>query len=552
MEEIKVKKPSVTRNLKYDLPAGLVVFLVALPLCLGISIASGAAPIAGILTGIVGGIVVGFFSGSKLGVSGPEAGLAAIILGYLTTTGVTYEMFLLGVVLTGIFQILFGYIKAGVLADYFPSSVIKGMLAAIGILLVLKQIPHGLGDDKDPEGDVTFFQADGENTFSEIINAIANPHLGAVIITVISLAIVILWQTKALKKITFLSAIPAPLLVVVIGIALNQAFTNFYPTLALKNIHLVNIPVYESVGEFFTSFRTPDFSRLWEYDQQHFESLFQQYKLIIGMGFTLAVVASLETLLSVEATDKLDPEKRVTPTNKELIAQGIGNTVVGLIGGIPMTQAIVRSSVNINSGGKTKTATIFHGILLFLFVLLVPDLLNKIPLACMAGILIMIGYNLANVTLFKGMFKLGMRQFLPFIITIISILLTDLLIGIIIGLIVAIFYILKDNRNKEPFDVKVKRMKDGPYKYKVLFTLNEEVTYLSKHILLLSLHDVPMNSKIIIDASEARFVSHDVVEGINEFMKYAAPTKNIEVEYIKRELVQYEVDDSVLDAATKN
>ena len=551
MEEIKEEKQSLLSNLKYDLPAGLVVFLVALPLCLGISIASGAAPIAGILTGIVGGIVVGFFSGSKLGVSGPEAGLAAIILSYLTMTGVTYEMFLLGVVFTGIFQIVFGYIKAGVLANYFPASVIKGMLAAIGILLVLKQIPHGLGDDKDSEGDVEFFQADGENTFTEIINAIADPHIGAIIITMISLTIVILWQTKALKKIKFLSAIPAPLLVVILGVVLNQTFISYFPSLALKDIHLVNIPVYKTVGEFFTSFRTPDFSRLWQYDHQYFSSLFEQYKLIIGMGFTLAVVASLETLLSVEATDKLDPKKRVTPTNKELIAQGIGNTVVGLIGGLPMTQAIVRSSVNINAGGKTKISTMFHGILLFLFVLLVPDLLNKIPLACMAGILIMIGYNLANVKLFKGMYKLGMRQFLPFVITIVSILLTDLLIGIIIGLIIAIFYILKDNRNKEPFDVKVTRTPNEPYKYLVIFYLHEEVTYLSKHVLLLSLHDIPMNSKIIIDGSQTRFISHDVIEGINEFKDYSAPTKNIHVEYIKRELIQYEVDDSVLDAATK-
>ncbi len=552
MEEIKEEKQSLLGNLKYDLPAGLVVFLVALPLCLGISIASGATPIAGILTGIVGGIVVGFFSGSKLGVSGPEAGLAAIILSYLTLTGVTYEMFLLGVVLTGIFQIIFGYIKAGVLANYFPSSVIKGMLAAIGILLILKQIPHGLGDDKDAEGDVEFFQADGENTFSEIINAIADPHLGAVIITMISLAIVILWQTKALKSTKYLRSIPAPLLVVICGVTLNQLFIAFSPYLALEKTHLVNIPVYESVGDFFTSLKTPDFTLLWQYDPLFFDSLIQQYKLIISMGFTLAVVASLETLLSVEATDKLDPKKRVTPTNKELIAQGIGNFVVGLIGGLPMTQAIVRSSVNINSGGKTRVSTIFHGFLLLLFVLLVPGLLNKIPLACMAGILIMIGYNLASAKLFKEMYNLGMRQYLPFFITIISILLTDLLIGIIIGLIVAIFYILKDNRSKEPFDVKVQRKKDGPYKYLVLFTLNEEVTYLSKNILLLSLHDVPMDSKIIIDASETRFVSHDVVEGINEFMQYSAPTKNITVEYLKRELVQYEVDDSILDAVTKS
>ena len=546
MQEDKTTRTSYMSSLKYDLPAGLVVFLVALPLCLGISLASGAAPITGVLAGIVGGLVVGFFSGSNLGVSGPAAGLAAIVQQYISHEAMTYESFLIVIILSGIFQIILGYVKAGVIADYFPSNVIKGMLAAIGILLVLKQIPHAFGDDKDAEGEMDFVQADGKNTFTEIVDAISNPHYGALIITAVSVFLLILWQSKAIKKNKFLSIVPAPLLVVISGVLMNQLYLKFIPELNLSPSHLVNIPIYDTVSGFFEGLQSPDFAKLWSFDKTHFATLFDQYKLYVSMAFTIAVVASLESLLSVEATDKLDPMKRITPPNRELIAQGIGNIVTGLIGGLPVTQVIVRSSANVNSGGKTKVSAIFHGVLLFLAVLFFPQILNMVPLACLAGILIMIGYKLANYQLFKEMYELGLRQSFPFVVTISAILFTDLLKGIIVGLIISIFYILRDNRSKEPFEVNVQRIKEGPYKYIVTMVFSEEINYLNKHIVLLSLHDVPNNSKIILDASEAKFIAQDVLEGIKEYTVHVAPTKNIVVEFIEKEIPQYQINESVL------
>lgn len=546
MQEIKNSNPSPFSNFKYDLPAGLVVFLVALPLCLGISLASGAAPITGVLAGVIGGILVGALSGSSLGVSGPAAGLAAIVLEYINNEAVSYEFFLLVVILSGIFQVIFGYVKAGVIADYFPSNVIKGMLAAIGILLILKQIPHGLGDDKVAEGDMQLSQADGKNTFTEIWDALMDPHWGAVIITLVSVLILVVWQSRFITKNKVLSMIPAPLLVVVSGVVINQVYLNVLPDLNLNPSHLVNIPISESIAHFFTSFQSPDFTRLWQFNSDHFSGLGAQYGLLFKMALTIAVVGSLETLLSVEATDKLDPMKRITPPNRELIAQGAGNIVSGLIGGLPITQVIVRSSANVNSGGKTKLSAIFHGILLLSSVMFFPNILNMIPLACLAGILIMIGYKLANVSLFKSMIALGWRQSIPFVVTIVAILSTDLLVGIVVGLIISIFYILKDNRSKEPFDVKVERTPGGKHKYEVVLTLGEEINYLNKHIVLLSLHDVPGDSKIVIDATETKFIAQDVLEGIAEYHLVVAPSKNIEVDFLEREMAQHDINEDLL------
>lgn len=545
-------EPGIAKNFKYDFKSGVVVSLVALPLCLGIAIGSKTDPITGLLAGIVGGIVVGLISKSPIGVSGPEAGLIAIVVPLVDKIGP--QNLLIVVVMAGVFQVAFGYLRAGVIVNYFPSTVIKGMLAAIGILLILKQIPHALGDDSDHMGDVALTQDDGKNTFTELFSAFQHPNSSAVIISIVSLTILILWQTKYIKKNKILSQLPAPLLVVAIGILINQIYIYYFPELSLAKHHLVSIS-HNTPSEFFSGMTHPDFSVLGNFSSadtqpkyEEFATYFEKLKFYILSALSLAVVASLETLLSVEATDKLDKYKRITPPNRELIAQGTGNIVSGLIGGLPITQAIVRSSVNIENGGRTPMATLIHGIILFSAVLFIPNLLRMIPMASMASILLMIGYKLANVNLFKSMFKLGMRQFLPFIITILSILITDLLIGIIIGLIVSIFFILQNHRQKEPWDVKVNRTpKDPKHKYEVTLRLHEEITYLSKNILILSLHDVPENSKLIIDGSEATFLSNDVLDEISEFTLRFKKEKNVDVELVLREMGQHNIDDSILD-----
>ncbi len=537
-------------SIKNDIPAGIVVFLVALPLCLGISLASGAEPIAGVIAGIVGGIIVGFASKSALGVSGPAAGIATLISGILAQEHIDFRTFLVISFFAGLFQIIFGYIKAGVIADYFPANVIKGMLAAIGILIILKQIPHSLGDDRDVEGEMGFKQVDGNNTFTEILDALSDPHWGAIIITAISMLILILWQTNYFKKNPILSLIPAPLLVVTTGISINIMFSTNFPSLELSNGHLVNIPDFGSFAGFFTNLQTPNFDFLTTV-APHYPTLFQQYKDLIVTSFTLAIVLSLQTLLSSEAADKLDPYKRVTPANKELIAQGLGNSISALIGGLPLTQVIVRSSANVNAGGKTKISTIVHGSLLFLAVILIPNLLNMIPLACLAAILFTIGYKLASINLFKQMIKLGSRQFLPFIVTICAILFTDLLVGTLIGLIVSIFFILQNNRNNEPFEVKIKKIDKNGKKYLAEFYMNEEVTYLSKHVLMLSFHDIPPNSIIKVDLTGCIFISHDVLESIEDFKTSVAPRKNIEFDVTKRQLGTGTIDNNIIEGLGK-
>lgn len=505
-------KKNFIENLKKDFPASIVVFLVALPLCLGIALASGAPLYAGLIAGVIGGIVVGFFSGSAIGVSGPAAGLAVIVLNAITDLG-SYEIFLVAVVLAGVIQIIMGYLKAGIVAYYFPTSVIHGMLAGIGILIFLKQLPHAFGYDKDFVGDESFIQPDNQNTFSELFNMLNFISPGVLIITAVSLVILLIWQSKFITSNKVLGAIPGPLLAVISGIVLNLFFAD-KSNLMVSPDHLVSLPIATSVTEFMGNFTTPDFSGLLN-------------PQVYVTAVIIAVVASIETLLCVEATDKLDPEKRVTPTNKELKAQGIGNIISGLIGGIPITQVIVRSSANLQAGNKTKMSAILHGLFIIISVISIPKILNLIPLGTLAAILLLVGYKLAKPALFIKMYKEGKSQFLPFLITVIGILFTDLLTGIGFGLIVAIFIILRDNY-KVPFDLDLKE--DATVNVYTI-NLSESVSFLNKASIRKTLDKIPENSKVVIDASKSYSIHHDVIEIIEDF-KIHAESSNIELELI--------------------
>lgn len=499
------------KYLKNDLPAGLVVFFVALPLCLGIALASGAPLFSGIIAGIVGGLVVATISGSSLSVSGPAAGLTVIVLTAITQLG-SYNVFLTAVVLAGVLQIVLGYLKAGIVGHYFPSSVIKGMLAAIGIILILKQIPHAIGYDKDNEGDFDFIQTDGQNTFSEIFYSINYIHPGAVIIAAVSLFILIMWEQAFLKKIVFFKIVPGALIAVILGTLINEWFKISYPEFYLSEKKLVQLPVAASATGFVRQFTFPDFSA------------FKNYEVYVT-GITIAIIASLESLLSIEAADKLDPYKRITPTNRELIAQGLGNLVSGFIGGLPLTAVIVRSSANINAGAKTKLSTIFHGLLLLLSVFSFAPVLNKIPLACLAALLLAVGYKLAKVSLFRSMYKLGWDQFLPFIITIIAIQFSDLLKGIGIGMAVSVFFILRNNY-KRAYSYYNETHPEGE---KIRIELAEDVTFLNKGSIGLTLDQLPENSTVIIDGTKSRNIDLDVLEIVHNF-KSASALKNIKIE----------------------
>ena len=496
---------------KNDLPAGLVVFLVALPLCLGIALASGAPLFSGIISGIVGGTVVAFTSGSSLSVSGPAAGLTVIVLNAITQLG-SYEVFLLAVVLAGLIQIALGYLKAGIIGYYFPSSVIKGMLAAIGIILILKQIPHAVGYDKNNEGDFDFFQVDGQNTFSEIFNSLNYIHPGALIIAGISLFILIMWEQKFLKKYAFFKIVPGALLVVILGIVINEWFKSSFPALYLSGEKLVQLPVANSPSEFVGQFTLPDFTAFGNYH-------------VYVVAITIAIIASLESLLSVEATDKLDPYKRSTPTNRELKAQGLGNFISGLIGGVPLTAVIVRSSANVNAGGKTKLSAVIHGLLLLLSVVALASVLNRIPLACLAALLLLVGYKLAKIPLFVSMFRLGWEQFLPFVVTVVAIQLSDLLKGIGVGMAVSMFFILRSNYKRAYF-YKKEEMTAGE---KITIQLAEDVTFLNKGSIALTLDQLPENCTAVIDASKSYNIDLDVLEIIHDF-KSTAELKNIKLE----------------------
>lgn len=507
-------KNGLFSHLKSDIPASIVVFLVAVPLCLGIALASGAPLFSGIIAGIVGGIVVGAFSGSQLGVSGPAAGLAVIVLTAIQDLG-AFEIFLLAVFLSGIIQIALGFAKAGIIGYYFPSSVIKGMLAGIGVIIILKQIPHAVGYDKDYEGSLAFNNPDGHNTFSELGYMMEAITPGALIIAVLSMAILILWERPFMKKISLFKIVQGPLVVVALGIILNLVFAST-GNLALSTEQLVNIPVAESLSGFFGQFTFPDFSQLTN-------------PAIYMTAVTIAVVASLETLLCLEATDKLDPHKRVTPANQELKAQGIGNMLSGLIGGLPVTQVIVRSSTNIQSGGQTKMSAIIHGMLLLGCAMAIPNILNLIPLSSLAAILFVVGYKLAKPVLFRQMYKLGWSHFVPFIVTIVGIVLTDLLVGIGLGLVVAIFFVLYNNY-KRPYLFKESEYKSGE---PIRLELAEDVTFLHKANILKTLSQIPDNSTVIIDASRSINIDQDVIEIIEDF-KASAQYRSIEVKSISR------------------
>lgn len=495
-------------NLKYDVPAGLVVFLVAVPLCLGIALASGAPLFSGIIAGMVGGIIVTAFSGSQLGVSGPAAGLAVIVLAAIQELG-TFESFLLAVVIAGVIQFILGVARAGIIGYYFPSSVIKGMLAAIGIIIFLKQIPHAFGYDADPEGDLDFIQPDGQNTFSELWNMLDFISPGALFVSLSSLAILILWERPFMKKIRLFQIVQGPLIVVVFGIIMGVTLVG--SSYEISQEHMVNIPVSANLAGFFGQFTTPDFSQIAN-------------PQIWIVGITIAIVASLETLLCVEATDKLDPLKRVTPTNQELRAQGIGNLVAGLIGGLPVTQVIVRSSANIQSGGRTRLSALIHGFLILISAMLIPNILNMIPLASLAAILLVVGYKLAKPELFKKMYKTGWAQFIPFVVTVSAIVLTDLLIGIGIGLAVAIFQILVSNL-KNPYVLKEVHDQSKTH-FRIV--LSEQVTFLNKAQILKQLDEIPNHAQVLIDGSKTVAIEHDVLEIIDDF-KHGAEYRHIDV-----------------------
>jgi len=503
------------KNLKHDAPASIVVFLVAVPLCLGIALASGAPLFSGIIAGIVGGIVVGSLSGSQLGVSGPAAGLAVIVLTAIQELG-AFDIFLAAVVVGGLVQIILGYAKAGIIGYYFPSSVIKGMLSGIGIIIILKQIPHAFGYDKDYEGSLSFNQPDGHNTFSELFYMFEAISPGAMIITAVSLIILILWEQPFMKKSKIFQIIQGPLVVVALGIFLNLFFRNMNG-LALQTDQIVQIPVPQSIGDFFGQFAFPNFASL-------------SNPAVWITGITIAVVASLETLLCLEATDKLDPFKRVTPANQELKAQGVGNLLSGLVGGLPITQVIVRSSTNIQSGGRTKMSAILHGVIMLFCAMSIPAVLNMVPLASLAAILFLVGYKLAKPALFKEMWANGKTHFIPFVVTILGIVFTDLLMGIGLGMVVAIFYILYNNYKKPFLFRSEEALQDGIVKLEMA----EDVTFINKASIQRTLSQIPDESNVIIDASKSIHIDLDVQEIIAEFITNAK-YRNIEVTIKERE-----------------
>jgi MFS superfamily sulfate permease-like transporter len=511
------------KNFKNDIPASIVVFFVAIPLCLGIALASGAPLFSGLISGIIGGVVVGALSGSQVGVSGPAAGLAAIVLTAIGTLG-GFENFLLAVVLGGAIQVLFGVLKAGVIGYYFPSSVIKGMLTGIGIIIILKQIPHFFGYKANLEGNFAFFHIDGENTFSEILNSINYISPGATLIALIAMGILLLWSNVLVNKGKIFQLIQGPLVAVLGGIIYYVATKNS-ATWSVSSDLLVSVPVPEDAASFFGQFSFPNFGEIAN-------------PQIWITAFTIALVASLETLLCVEATDKIDPLKRVTPTNRELLAQGTGNILSGLIGGLPVTQVIVRSSANIQSGGKTKMAAIIHGLLLLVSVILIPTLLNKIPLSVLAAILFIVGYKLAKPALFKEMYLLGWKQFTPFVVTVLGIIFTDLLIGIALGLSVGIVVILIKSFQNSHF-LHIEDHSDGVHKIKM--TLAEEVTFFNKGAILKELDSLPNESILDLDVRKTRYLDNDIIEILEDFSE-KAKNRNIKINLISERGVQENPD----------
>lgn len=498
-----------TKYFKADMLAGMVVFLVALPLCLGIAVASGAPPFAGIISGVIGGIAVGYMSNSNVSVSGPAAGLIAIILVAITEMG--YQTFLSAVVIAGAIQLVLGLAKAGGISSYFPTNVIEGMLVAIGIIIIKKEIPHAIGYDLDHQGDYFYYNIlDDKSYFSDLIHSFNFAHAGSIIIAIVSIAIIVAFnKVPALKK---LKAVPGALVAVVAGILLNELFSVAWPDITIKDEHLVLLPVATSFSEFTSQLTAPSLQgfinvKAWT------------------VGVTIAIVASIETLLCLEAGDKMDPMKRFSSANKELTAQGIGNMLSGFLGGIPMTSVIVRTSANLNAGAKTKLAAIAHGVFLLVAVLVIPSLLNKIPMASLAAILIMIGLKLASIKTFKHMWHNGAQQFIPFIVTVIAVVFTDLLKGVGVGLVVSIYFILKGNMKLAYFFRKEKHHTGET----IHIELAQEVSFLNKAAIKQTLAHLPENCTVIIDAANTVYIDYDVLEMIKDFMNFGSKDKNISV-----------------------
>ena len=483
-------------NLRYDAPAGIAVFLIAVPLALGIALASGAPLFSGLIAAVIGGMIVPLISHSPLGVSGPAAGLAVIVLTAIQELG--FEIFLLALLVSGLIQIVMGLLKAGIIGYYFPSSVISGMLSGIGIIIFLKQLPHAAGYDADYEGDLDFHEHDDHTTLTELMHTLDHLAPGAIVIAIASLGILLLWEHPWIKRFSIAQTIQGSLLVVVAGVLINQLFLGFYPDWALGSSHLVEIPVIRSGAELLQQLHFPDFSALAD-------------PAVFWTGLTIAVVASLETLLCVEATDKLDPRKRITPTNRELIAQGLANTGSGLIGGLPVTQVIVRSSANIQAGARTRASAFIHGLFMLGALLMVPELLNCIPLASLAAVLLVVGYKLTNPKLFLEMYKTGPYHFIPFMATVVGLLFSDLLTGVGIGTGIALFYILLENY-KVAFSFH-----ESHEDSRIVLHLSESVSFLNKAHILQTLEKLPANSDVIIDASACRYLDFDVFTVLKNF-----------------------------------
>lgn len=503
------KKTNLFSNLNSDFASGLVVFLVALPLCLGIAMASGAPLFSGIISGIIGGIIVGFLSQSHVSVSGPAAGLTAIVLTAITDLG-AFEIFLLASFLAGAIQLALGFLKAGSISNYFPNNVIEGMLAGIGIIIILKQLPHAVGYDADFEGDLAFNQQDGHNTFSSLFEFANHIQFGSILITVVSLIILIAWdKLPALKK---LKLIPGALIAVITGVLLNEIFISTGSPLIIEKEHLVALPIPTSVEEFKSIFITPDFS-----------SITNPKVWITAM--TIAIVASIETLLCIEAADRMDFQKRYTNPNVELKAQGIGNIISSILGGLPMTSVVVRTSANNNAGAKSKLSAIIHGVLLLISVVAIPTILNKIPLATLAAILLLVGYKLAKPATFIHFWQYGKYQFIPFIATLLAVVFTDLLKGVALGIIISIIFVLKGNL-KRAYSFKKEAYEDGDI---IHIDLAQEVSFLNKAAIKSTLSKIPENSKVIIDAKDTVYIAHDVLDLIHEFKTIRSKDLNIKV-----------------------
>ena len=506
------KKTNLFANLNSDFASGLVVFLVALPLCLGIALASGAPLFSGIISGVIGGIVVGYLSQSHISVSGPAAGLTAIVLTSITDLG-AFNIFLLAVLLAGIMQLVLGFIKAGTISNYFPTNVIEGMLAGIGVIIFLKQIPHAFGYDKDYEGDFTFLQSDGQNTFSELFEVFKHIQLGSIVVTVISLGILIAWnKVDFLKKIKL---IPAALVAVIVSILLNEFFIQSGSSLSIKDDHLVSLPVPQSFADFKNIIIIPDFSAIGN-------------PKVWIVALTIAIVASIETLLCIEAADRMDAQKRYTDTNVELKAQGIGNILSSLLGGLPMTSVVVRSTANNSAGAKSKMSAIIHGLFLLVSVLAIPTVLNKIPLATLAAVLLLVGYKLANPKTVRHFWEKGKYQFIPFIATFVAVVFTDLLKGVALGMIISVVFILKGNM-KRAYSFRKEEYQEGDI---IHIDLAQEVSFLNKSAIKSTLKEIPKDARVVINASNTIYIAHDVLDLIKEFKKNKAKEDNIKVKLV--------------------